>query len=135
MPPALRRGRPALAALTALIALIGLAVAAPARAADARAARACPSADLRYPFTEGGPKTFGVFRLRVAGASCTTAHRVAKRWMRRFEAQLSAGRVRLPRAVLGFRFRRLPPNAAQTYRLRGRRGSATIRFDYVVPNG
>ncbi len=29
----------------------------------------------------------------------------------------------------------LPPNEAQTYRLRGRRGRTSIRFDYVVPNG
>jgi hypothetical protein len=29
----------------------------------------------------------------------------------------------------------LPPNAAQTYNERGRKGTKTIRFDYRVPNG
>ena len=41
----------------------------------------------------------------------------------------------LPRVVLGFRFKRLPDHAAQTYTERGRRKGATIRFDYVVPSG
>jgi hypothetical protein len=106
----------------------------PAAAADA-GSRRCNSADLRYPFQPGGPKTFGVFKLRITGGKCTTAHRVAKAWMKEFEANLRAGRVDLPRSAAGFRFTTLPPNAAQTYRERGRRRTTTIRFDYRVPNG
>jgi hypothetical protein len=37
--------------------------------------------------------------------------------------------------VSGFSFKSLPPDAAQTYRERARRGATTIRFDYRVPNG
>ncbi|HEX8204971.1 MAG TPA: hypothetical protein VF587_02810 [Solirubrobacteraceae bacterium] len=84
---------------------LALLASAPATA-SAAATRVCKSADLRYPFEPGGPKTFGVFELQVTGGSCATAHRVAKRWMRRFEANL-----------------------------RGRRDDTAIRFDYVVPNG
>ena len=116
-------------ALALTVSLLGAGV------ADARPTRNCSSADLRYPFEPGGPKTFGVFKLQVTGGSCATAHRVAKRWMERFEADLQAGRVRLPKSVSGFTFRELEPNAAQTYRLRGRRDETSIRFDYVVPNG
>jgi hypothetical protein len=77
-----------------------------------------------------------VFRLRVTNGSCTTAHRVARTWKRRFEARLrSPGRLVLPKHVEGFTFKTLRPHAAQTYTERGRRGSTTIRFDYVVPNG
>ena len=61
-----------------------------AAVADARPALRCKSADLRYPFEAGGPKTFGVFKLRITGGRCTTAHRVAKTWMKRFEANLRA---------------------------------------------
>ena len=104
----------------------------PARAA---AARACTSSDLRYPFMPGGPDDFGVFKLRIRDGGCATAHRVAKAWMRRFEANLEDGRVQLPRHVRGFHFTQLPPDAAQTYRLRGSDASRTIRFSYVVPNG
>lgn len=107
----------------------------PAAGADARPAQRCKSADLRYPFQEGGPKTFGVFKLRITGGGCRTAHRVAKAWMKEFEANIAAGRVKLPRSVEGFAFATLPPNAAQTYRERGRRAATTIRFDYRVPNG
>jgi hypothetical protein len=103
--------------------------------ADARPTLRCKSADLRYPFMRGGPKDFGVFRLRITGGHCPTAHRVAKRWMKRFEANLRAGRVKLPRSVDGFAFTTLRPNAAQTYNERGRRRTTTIRFDYRVPNG
>jgi hypothetical protein len=106
----------------------------PAAAADAKSP-SCKSADLRYPFQPGGPKTFGVFQLRITGGTCTTAHRVAKAWMKEFEANLSAGRVKLPREVGGYRFTTLAPNAAQTYRERGRKRDTTIRFDYRVPNG
>ena len=122
--------RPIVAALRALATALAL-----APAADAADFRRCKSADLRYPFTEGGPKTFGVFKLRIAGGRCATAHRVAKTWMDRFEAEIERGRVKLPRTVRGFTFREMPPNAAQTYRLRGVRDTTTIRFDYRVPNG
>jgi hypothetical protein len=37
--------------------------------------------------------------------------------------------------VASFTFTTLAPNAAQTYRERGRKRSKTIRFDYRVPNG
>ena len=114
---------------------LAIAVVAALLPAAAAQARTCGSADLRYPFQPGGPKTFGVFKLRIDGGSCTTAHSVAKSWMRRFEADLRAGRVRLPKSVQGFAFKTLPAHAAQTYSERGRKGSATIRFDYVVPNG
>src|SRR3954452_1362197 len=115
-----------LLACAAVLALV------PATAAEART---CRSADLRYPFMPGGQKTFGVFKLRIDGGSCATAHGVARTWMRRFEANLGAGRVRLPKSVQGFTFKTLPAHAAQTYTERGRKGSTTIRFDYVVPNG
>jgi hypothetical protein len=124
------RTRHALAAATAALAVALV----PTAQADAATIR-CSSADLRYPFQPGGPKTFGVFRLRITGGACPTAHRVAKAWMTRFEANLRAGRVELPRRVLGFTFTSLPPNAAQTYRLRGVRRATRINFDYVVPNG
>jgi hypothetical protein len=120
----------AAALLVATAAALG---AAPAGAQPAP--RHCCSADLRYPFQPGGPNDFGVFKLRIVGGRCATAHRVAKRWMDRFEADLSAGRVRLPRTVLGFHFTTLRPDAAQSYNERGRRESTTIRFEYVVPNG
>jgi hypothetical protein len=108
----------------------------PAAVADAASPRTCTSADLRYPFRPGGPKDFGVFKLRITGGRCATAHRVAKAWMKAFEARLRGpGRLRLPKSVEGFRFTTLAPNAAQTYRERGRRRSTTIRFDYRVPNG
>ena len=93
------------------------------------------AADLRYPFRPDGPKTFGVFGLKVTGGTCKQAHRVARSWMAEFELELILGRVKLPRQVAGFTFTSLPPNAAQTYRERGRRGTTTIRFDYRVPNG
>ena len=119
----------------AAVALAAAAALAPAAVADAQPAQRCKSADLRYPFQAGGPRTFGVFRLRIAGGSCATAHRLAKAWMKEFEAELRAGRVHLPRAVAGFTFTTLPPNAAQTYRERGRKRDTTLRFDYRVPNG
>ena len=109
--------------------------AAVAPPAEAATSRTCTSADLRYPFRPGGPKTFGVFRLRITGGGCPLAHDVAERWMDRFEGDLRRGRVRLPRSVAGFAFRSLPAREAQTYRLRGIKGETTIRFDYVVPNG
>jgi hypothetical protein len=133
MPPRDLRVRRALRA--AAVALAGAAVLAPAAVADAKTAQRCTSADLRYPFQEGGPKTFGVFKLRITAGRCATAHRVAKAWMKEFEADLRAGRVHLPRMVAGFSFTTLPPDAAQTYRERGRRRETTIRFDYRVPNG
>jgi hypothetical protein len=105
---------------------ITLLVAAPAHAAT----QTCSSADLRYPFQPGGPKTFGVFHLRVTGGSCATAHRAAKAWKTAFEKN-----YKLPKQAGGFTFTELPANAAQTYRLRGVKGKTRINFDYVVPNG
>ncbi len=107
----------------------------PAAGADASTTRRCKSADLRYPFEPGGPKTFGVFKLRITNGACTTAHRVAKSWMNEFEGDILRGRVKLPRSVDGFAFTTLPPNAAQTYSERGRRRATTTNFDYRVPNG
>jgi hypothetical protein len=93
----------------AICAALFVAVLALLPAAPAAAATSCRSADLRYPFRAGGPKTFGVFKLRVTNGTCRQAHRVARTWM--------------------------AENAAQTYRLRGRKAARTIRFDYRVPNG
>jgi hypothetical protein len=114
--------------------LVAVAALLPAAVADARPTR-CKSADLRYPFMPGGPKTFGVFRLKITGGKCSTAHRVAKAWMTKFEDNLSHGHVKLPRHAGGFAFETLPATEAQTYRERGRKRSKTIRFDYRVPNG
>jgi hypothetical protein len=119
----------------ALATIVALSVlASPALAQDGTPVR-CKSADLRYPFEPGGPKTFGVFKLRVTGGTCTTAHRVAKSWMNDFEGDILRGHLRLPRSVDGFSFKSLPPDAAQTYRERGRRRATTIDFEYRVPNG
>ena len=128
MPTSTHRPLALAAALTA-VALV------PAGAAEARPTVTCKSADMRYPFQPGQPNHFGVHALTITGGSCKTARSVAKRWMTRFEAALDDGRLALPKRVDGFRFRQLPPNAPQTYRLRGRKGSTSIRFDYVVPNG
>jgi len=127
------RRRP-LAIFAAAVAFVA-AAALPAPAAAASPALRCRSADLRYPFEPGGPKTFGVFKLQIANGTCAKAHRIARTWMAEFELELLLGRVRLPRRVAGFAFTTLPPDAAQTYRERGRRGTTTIRFDYRVPNG
>jgi hypothetical protein len=119
-----------------MIALVTLVALLPAHAeAHAGATLRCKSGDLRYPFEPGGPKTFGVFKLRVTGGTCTTAHRVAKSWMNDFEGDILRGHLRLPRSVDGFSFKSLPPDAAQTYRERGRRRATTIDFEYRVPNG
>jgi len=107
-------------------ALLSLAV----LASPAHAATTCKSADLRYPFQKGGPKDFGIFRLKVTGGSCSTAHTVAAAWKKRFEVKYVK-----PKTVNGFTFTSLKPNAAQTFRLRGVKGSVRIDFDYVVPNG
>jgi hypothetical protein len=128
--PRLRHGVRAAAVVLATVAAVP-----PAAVAADGATLHCWSADLRYPFEPGGPKTFGVFELRIAGGTCRRAHRVARRWMAEFELNLLLGKVKLPRRVAGFRFKSLPPDAAQTYNERGRRGGTTIRFDYVVPNG
>jgi hypothetical protein len=104
-------------------------------AADAAPTLRCKSADLRYPFQPGGPKTFGVFKLRITDGECAEAHRVARAWMAEFELNILLGSAKLPRKVAGFTFTTLPPDAAQTFNERGRRGTTTIRFDYVVPNG
>jgi hypothetical protein len=122
--------------LTSLL-VSGLALAAvtAAVASTSTTVRRCNSSDLRYPFQPGGAKTFGVFRLRVAGGRCRTAHAVAHDWMRRFEKNLQGGHLRLPKSIDGFSFTNLPVRAAQTYRERGRRRTTTVWFNYVVPNG
>ena len=114
-----------------LVGLVTLLSAAPAHAAPT----SCKSGDLRYPFRPGGPKTFGVFKLEVSDGTCRQAHRAAKAWMAKFELNILLGEVKLPRRAAGFTFTSLPPNAAQTFRERGRNGTTTIRFDYRVPNG
>jgi hypothetical protein len=123
--------------VAAVVALLMVTAAVPSPSALAAATRqlGCKSADLRYPFTRGGPKTFGVFDLKIAGGTCATAHTVAKDWMKRFEAALRAGHVRLPRSIDGFSFTTLPAKAAQEYRERGQKSGTTIRFEYRVPNG
>jgi hypothetical protein len=106
----------------------------PATAAAA-SPHGCRSADLRYPFMPGQPKAFGVFGLQIAHGPCTTAHRVAKAWMGRFEAAFRAGHLIMPRSVDGFRFTTLPAHEAQAFRERGQMGATTIWFKYVIPNG
>lgn len=101
----------------------------------AAAQKVCSSADLRYPFQPGGPRTFGVFALTVEGGSCGTAHAAAKAWAKAYEANVAAGHVRAPKNAGGFRFTTLPAKAAQELRERGRRGGVTVRFAYRVPNG
>jgi hypothetical protein len=110
-------------------------VPATATGAAAPPARNCHSADLRYPFEPGGPKTFGVFQLRITGGPCATAHRVAAAWMKRFEAAFRAGRTVVPRSVAGFRFTTLPAHEVQAFSERGQSATATIWFDYRIPNG
>ena len=123
----MRRLLPVLAALAVL-------AAAPA-AAEAKP-RSCASSDLRYPYEPGGKKTFGVFKLKATGASCLDAHHAAHAWLAEFEASLRGeGPLRMPRTAGGFKWKELQPNAAQTYRLRGTKGSKVVTFDYVVPNG
>jgi hypothetical protein len=121
--------------LTVIAVLCVAAVALLPSSAVAKPPHKCKSADLRYPFRPGEPKLFGVFKLRITNGKCRTAHRVAERWMTRFEANLRAGRVKLPRSVDGFAFETLPAHAAQTYSERGHKRHTTIRFDYRVPNG
>ncbi len=119
--------------LPALAALALFAAAAPA--ADAKP-RSCSSSDLRYPFEPGGKNTFGVFKLKATKTTCRTAHHAAHAWMAEFEASLRGdGALELPRTAGGFKWKELAPNAAQTYRLRGTKGSKVVTFDYVVPNG
>lgn len=120
---------------TALIVAASLVALGPGATTASTSVRKCNSRALRYPFRAGGPKTFGVFKLRVAGGGCASAHRVAKDWMSRFEASFRAGHLRLPKAVDGFSFTNLSVHAAQTFGERGRMGHVTIWFDYVVPNG
>jgi hypothetical protein len=121
--------------LLAVLAVVLLAALLPVAAADAKPKR-CKSADLRYPFQPGGPNDFGVFKLRITGGKCATAHRVAKKWMTRFEKNIrTEGELKLPKNVEGFVFKSLPPTAAQTFNMRGKKEKRTIRFDYVVPNG
>ena len=55
--------------------------------------------------------------------------------MTAFEANLRAGSEKRPKRVSGFVFTTLKATEAQTFRERGTKGSTTIRFNYVVPNG
>jgi hypothetical protein len=119
-----------------IAALLVTACLLPATAAATTAPRTCRSADLRYPFQPGGPRTFGVFGLRIAHGPCTTAHRVAQDWMTKFETALrKPGPLVIPRSIDGFRFNTLPVHEAQELRERGQMGATTIRFDYRIPNG
>jgi hypothetical protein len=107
----------------------------PGSAAAAASQRNCRSADLRYPFQPGGPRTFGVFELATTHGSCATAHAVAKAWMSRFETAFRAGHLIMPRSVDGFRFKTLPAHEAQAFGERGVMGATTISFLYRIPNG
>jgi hypothetical protein len=107
-----------------------------AAAGKAAATRNCRSADLHYPFQAGGPRIFGVFGLQIAHGPCTTAHRVARAWMTRFETAFRhPGPLMLPRAVDGFKFTTLPAQEPQEFRERGRMATRTIWFTYRIPNG
>jgi hypothetical protein len=119
----------------ALVVLAAAMFALPATAGAAASSRSCNSTDLRYSFSPGGPKTFGVFKLQIANGTCTTAHRVAKAWMHRFETAFRAGHLVLPRTVSGFMFKTSPAHVPQTYLARGRRGTTGISFEYRIPNG
>jgi hypothetical protein len=113
---------------------VGLALLLPGTA-DAASSR-CKTTGLHYAFAKGQPKFFGVFRLRVTGGSCKTAHRVAKQWMDRFEDSIRGeGKLVVPKRVEGFTFETLKAVEAQSYNERGRKGDTTIRFLYRVPNG
>jgi hypothetical protein len=117
-------------------AAISLALSAPAASAHPAAATLkCKSSDLRFPFRKGGPNDFGVFKLRVAGGTCATAHKVAKAWKKQFQAAFNSGHLKVPTAVDGYAFKQLPAHAAQTYSEQGKKAGTTITFDYVVPNG
>src|SRR3954463_14818587 len=120
---------------TTLRAAVAIAAAASVLTPASALAVGCKSADMRYPYQSGGPKDFGVFKLRITNGSCATARRIAKAWKKDFETALRNGKVRLPKQEGGFSFKTLKPTAAQTYNERGRKGSTTIRFDYRVPNG
>jgi hypothetical protein len=104
-------------------------------AAPAGARPVCRSADLRYAFQPDGPKAFGVFQLKIDGGPCATAHRVAKAWMKAYEANIEKGSETKPRTAAGFRFETLPSEEFQELRERGRRGAVTVRFDYRIPSG
>jgi hypothetical protein len=121
--------------LPAIAVVLAVALGALATPAAAATPRPCRAADLRYPFMPGGPKTFGVLRLTIVRGSCTTARRVAKAWGKAFEASSDGTDASLPRSAAGFSFTQLETTRAQEYRLRGRRGTTSIRFDYRVPNG
>jgi len=117
-----------------IVLAVGLALLVPGTA-DAASHR-CKTTGLHYAFAKGQPKFFGVFRLRITGGSCTTAHRVAKKWMDRFEDSIrSDGNLVVPKQVEGFKFKTLDAVEAQSYNERGRKGDTTIRFLYRVPNG
>src|SRR5436305_15236576 len=110
-------------ALAAAVAGLALLAAAPAEAKT----KACKSSDLQFPFMPGGPKFFGVHKLKGTGGTGATAHRVAKDWKKRFEANLRKGSEKRPRHVDGITFSDVPVHAAQTFRLKSVRGATTIR--------
>jgi hypothetical protein len=120
--------------LTILL-LVALAALLPASADAAAAVHVCKSSDLRYSFNQGGPKDFGVFKLTISGGTCSTAHRVAKTWMTKFERNLHSGSEKRPRHARGFTFTSRAANEPQTFRVKGTRDLTTIRFKYRVPNG
>src|SRR3954451_5259652 len=99
----------------------------PAAAATAATTRTCKSSDVRYALMPGKPKFFGVHKLRITGGRCATAHRAAKAWKNRFEANLKRGSEKLPRHVRGFTFKQVPVKAAQTFGLRGTQDRTVIR--------
>jgi hypothetical protein len=120
---------------TIAITALALTASLPASAGAAAATHVCKSSDLRYSFSQGGPKAFGVFDLRISGGTCATAHRVAKTWMRKFERNVHNGSEKRPHTARGFTFTSHAANEAQAFRVKGTHDLTTIRFKYRVPNG
>jgi hypothetical protein len=117
-------------------ALIGLATAvaltltlAPSAPAATAKTHRCASADLRYAFAKGQPKRFGVFALTERGTVCATARSLARIARKAIEADKP-----VPKHSLGFAVTTRAP-AAQTVAVTARRGTALVRFTYVVANG
>jgi hypothetical protein len=108
----------------------GVAAALCAFPAAAATTRSCKSSDLRFAYRAGQPKYFGVFHLRERGTTCGVARTLARDAGRKI---LPTGKV--PARVDGFRLTQFQPPQAQTFGVRGRKGSAVVTFWYVVPNG
>jgi hypothetical protein len=106
------------------------AVAVAGHPAGAATTRACKSSDLRFSYMRGQPKYFGVFHLRERGTTCGVARKLARDAGRKI---LPSGKV--PARVDGFRLTEFRAPQAQTFGVRGRKGSAVVTFWYVVPNG